>query len=120
MRTHATEGFVPMWTRGDRLRKARMHLGVTVKEFSRLTLISEKTINDYEGDKIKRVSPLRLEKWARVTGVDQRWLEHGVMPNDESPHPDGGLVGEAAGSGDSLPTPPYPAFAISHLSAVAA
>jgi transcriptional regulator with XRE-family HTH domain len=94
MTTHATEGFIPEWTRGDRLRKARTALGVTVKVFSEMTLISEKTINDYEGDRIQRVSPLRLEKWANVTGVSQLWLETG---EGEPTGPTGGAVSATNG-----------------------
>lgn len=88
MTTEPHEGFVPEWTRGDRLRKARLSAGYTVKQFAEATLISGKTITDYEGDRIERVSALRLEKWATVTGVSLHWIETGEAAGPTDP---GGL-----------------------------
>ena len=85
MTEQPTTGVVPEWTIGDRLRKARNLTGLTVEDFARRTLISAKTINNYEADRVEQ-QPLRLEKWASVTGVSLHWLR--------------------TGEGSSVPTPP--------------
>lgn len=85
MTIQSNEGHVPAWTRGDRLRKARVSAGYTVKTFAQASLISEKTINDYENDRIKKVSPLRLEKWASVTGASLTWINTGERSGSPTP-----------------------------------
>lgn len=69
----AENGVVPEWTMGDRLRKARSLTGMTVQEFAAATLISARTINNYEAD---RFPPklLALKRWSEVTGVSEAWL----------------------------------------------
>lgn len=58
---------------GDRLRKARSLTGMTVAEFAAATLISAKSINNYENDRYAP-RPLVLRRWAEVTGVSEEWL----------------------------------------------
>lgn len=69
-------GVVPEWTRGDRLRKARTNAGLTVEELAGRAGLSEKTINNYEGDRVKQRRS-SLIAWAFATGVDLAWLETG-------------------------------------------
>lgn len=45
-------GRTPEWSQGDYLRKARVSAGLTVKDLAELAGISEKTIHNYEGDKV--------------------------------------------------------------------
>lgn len=73
----AENGVVPEWTTGDRLRKARSLTGMTVQEFAAATLISARTINNYEAD---RFPPklLAVKRWAEVTGVSEGWLLTGA------------------------------------------
>lgn len=73
MTTTAEDGLVPEWTTGDRLRKARSLTGMTLTEFAEATLISAKTIGNYEADRF-RPKPLALRRWAEVTGVSEAWL----------------------------------------------
>lgn len=77
MTTTVEGGLVPEWTTGDRLRKARSLTGMTLAEFAAATLISAKTIGNYEADRF-RPKPLALKRWAEVTGVSETWLLTGV------------------------------------------
>lgn len=79
---------MPIWTTGDRLRKARVSKGLTVAEFAKLALCSEKTVNNYEADKV-RPRALLMDKWAAVTGVPLAWLETGDAPNSGPDAPGG-------------------------------
>lgn len=76
MTTTAEDGLVPEWTTGDRLRKARSLTGMTLNEFAEATLISAKTIGNYEADRY-RPKPLALRRWSEVTGVSETWLLYG-------------------------------------------
>ncbi|GAA4112283.1 hypothetical protein GCM10022215_08510 [Nocardioides fonticola] len=87
-------GRIPTWTQGDLLRKARVSAGYTVAELAVAAGISEKTINNYEGDRYKPRRPA-LIAWALATGVDLAWLEGGVT---DPSGPDGGA---AAGASDA-------------------
>lgn len=77
MTMRASEGQVPEWTMGDRLRKARSLTGMTVAQFAAASLISAKSINNYEADKYPP-KLLALKRWAEVTGVSESWLLTGV------------------------------------------
>ena len=88
MATQPHHGIIPTWTVGDRLRKARVMSNQTVAEFARQALCPEKTVNNYEADKVKH-RPLLIEKWADVTGVDIEWIKTGEAP--VQPEPDEGL-----------------------------
>jgi len=63
---------------------------MTVKELSTVTGISPKTINNYEGDKVKTRRPT-LITWALATGVDLEWIltGHARTPDPEGPGQDG-------------------------------
>lgn len=79
------EGIVPAFTQGDRLRKARTYAGLTVAELSERAGMSEKTVNNYEGDRVKTRRPT-LIAWALATGVSLEWLETGAQPH-HGPNP---------------------------------
>ena len=87
-------GTVPEWSMGDRLRKARTQTGMSVDEFAVQCLISAKSVNNYEGDKVKQ-RPLVVEKWSRVTGVDLNWLLYGTTGATPTPDPGPGLDPES-------------------------
>ena len=106
MTTQPNTGVVPTWTTGDRLRKARVMGGWTVAEFARQVLCSEKTVNNYEADKVKPRA-LLMEKWASVTGVDAMWLETGKTPTQPD-GPSGGLDHDLRARRDSNPKPSDP------------
>lgn len=80
------EGVVPAFTQGDRLRKARTYAGLTVAELSERAGMSEKTVNNYEGDRVKTRRPT-LIAWALATGVSLEWLETGAQPHHGPPPP---------------------------------
>jgi transcriptional regulator with XRE-family HTH domain len=67
---------IPEWTLGDRLRKARMHAGMTGDQLAAAIGISAGTVVNYENGhtKVKRIV---LLAWARETGVDPVWLRFG-------------------------------------------
>lgn len=74
---------------------------MSVDEFATRCLISAKTVNNYESDKVSQ-RPLVIEKWAAVTRVDLEWLRtgHAGGPSggpglDPTPEPDPVDSGEA-------------------------
>lgn len=57
--------------------------GMTVAEFAERIGVSDRTVNNAEGDK-RTVRPITLNAWAWATGVSRSWLETGegeVAPN---------------------------------------
>lgn len=78
---------IPEWTLGDRLRKARATTGLSSADFADLIGVSQKTVNNAEGDK-HGVRKIVLNAWSLATGVPVQWLEHGVVP-DGGDGPDG-------------------------------
>lgn len=60
---------------------------MSVDEFAAQCLISAKSVNNYEGDKVAQ-RPLVVEKWAAVTGVSLHWLQTG-QGEAGGPSPDG-------------------------------
>ena len=79
---------IPEWTLGDRLRKARTLTGLTVAEFAERIGVSDRTINNAEGDK-RAVRRITLNAWAMATGVSLEWLESGQSPAGPPPGPGG-------------------------------
>lgn len=72
-------GFIPEWTLGDRLRKARESTGLGIVEFAEKVGISRVTVNNAEGNK-KRPQQATLKMWALATGVNYEWLLTGETP----------------------------------------
>ena len=78
----ATSGAIPVWTLGDRLRKARELASIGQVEFSKMTDIARSSIVRYEGDvSVPRRHVLLV--WAMATGVNLEWLETGTAPVPE-------------------------------------
>ena len=87
VQTLANTGFIPQWTIGDRLRKAREMTGLTQVQFAERVGLSRATVNNSELNKSQpRKSVVLL--WAMETGVDRDWLMTGSA-NNETPDPDG-------------------------------
>lgn len=86
MSIDADLGFIPSFTVGDRLRKAREHTGLSHSEFADEIGVSRNTVTNYERG---HVSPraIVLKMWAMRTGVPLVWLETGEAPrpSDEGP-----------------------------------
>ncbi|SDF98460.1 Transcriptional regulator, contains XRE-family HTH domain [Cellulosimicrobium cellulans] len=80
-------GFIPQFTLGDRLRKARQHTGLEQVEFAEEIGISRGTILNYELDRT-RPRLIVLKAWALRTGVPLEWLQTGESPRQGDP--DGG------------------------------
>ena len=97
MTTQTHGELIPDWTPGDRLRKARTLMGLSVEEFSELALVSKKTINNYEADRVTP-RPLALARWAQVTGVSLEWLKTGETPADGGGGDDGQRVISTGGT----------------------
>lgn len=92
----ANSGFVPEWTIGDRLRKARESTGATQAEFAERLGVARNTINNYELGKTKPRRPLMLV-WSMESGVSLSWILTGNPNwpnNDETPDPEGPGVPE--------------------------
>jgi transcriptional regulator with XRE-family HTH domain len=86
MTTSPDPGHIPEWTRGDRLRKARLLTGMTTRDFATHVGVSQKTITDAENDKRATVRKILLNAWSLATGVPVEWLENGADPTS-SPTP---------------------------------
>ena len=86
MTVGGVEGFIPEWTQGDRLRKARQLTGLTAREFADEIGVASKTVNDAENDR-RSVRRITLNAWALCTGVPRIWLETGQAPAGK-PGPD--------------------------------
>jgi transcriptional regulator with XRE-family HTH domain len=65
----------PEWTLGDRLRKARRLGGFRdQRSFAAVLGISHGSIANYEDDRT-RPNRLVIREWARITGVDEEWIQ---------------------------------------------
>src|SRR5258706_7656139 len=73
-------GFVPQWTLGDRLRKARESAGLKQAELARKIGISRASIVNYEAGRYLPSRPVLLS-WALCCGVDLGWLTGGGQPD---------------------------------------
>lgn len=63
----------PIWTTGDRLRKAREWAGVGSQQMAEALGVTRNTITNYEHDRTEpTLSALR--RWSEVTGVPVAWL----------------------------------------------
>ena len=79
--TTSTEGvWVPQWTIGDRLRKAREEAGIDVESFARDLGVSRNTVTNYERGHVSPRRPV-LVLWAMRTRVPLMWLETGEAPS---------------------------------------
>lgn len=101
MTTQQDERFIPPLTLGWRLRMARAHTGLGVREFAQEIGVSHGTVTSAELDQ-RAVRPITIKMWAMATGVDLDWLENGTTPAGPG-GPDGGQVPYAIR--DSNPEP---------------
>jgi transcriptional regulator with XRE-family HTH domain len=92
-------GYVPVWSFGDRLRKAREMVNLDQTALARDLGVSRQTISNAErGEKSPRRSLVMA--WAMRTRVSLLWLETG-----EAPSPDGDGASQWAPRGsNSQPT----------------
>ena len=84
MTTALYEGQVPVFTQGDRLRKARETTGKGVREFALLIGVSHQTITNAEHEH-RNVRPITLNAWAMATGISVQWLKTGIAPESNGP-----------------------------------
>ena len=84
-------GFIPEWTFGDRLRKARDVMGLDRSEFAALGEPGDftfKTIANYENG-LTTPKTFVVRALAQMAGVDYDWLLTGKTPTGTGP--DGGV-----------------------------
>ncbi len=77
-----TAGFIPTWTLGDRLRKARETTGLSMGEFAEKVGLSRVTVGNAESGK-KKPLEVTLKRWSLATGVSYEWLLNGTTPPPE-------------------------------------
>jgi transcriptional regulator with XRE-family HTH domain len=82
METDPSWETIPRWTRGDRLRKARLVAGVSPEEMADLLEVTDRTIRNYEQDRTPIKRPA-VAAWALRTGIDREWLWNGIEPDDD-------------------------------------
>jgi transcriptional regulator with XRE-family HTH domain len=75
-----TETITPVWTLGDRLRKARSQAGITSEQMAATIGTSRGTISNYENDHTD-IPVKAIMKWSALTGVSLEWLISGDEPN---------------------------------------
>lgn len=80
---------VPQWTLGDRLRKARRHVGATQAAFAEQLGESAKTYSNWEADRHPPASVVVVaQRVEQVTGVPAAWLLGlGGDPSPDRPGP---------------------------------
>lgn len=101
MTTAQQTGSVPVWTLGDRCRKAREHAGLDQNEMADLIGVSRTTVGNVENGR-RAVRQIVLNQWSLATGVPISWLQYG----DEAPRPDDPAgVRIVCASRDSNPEP---------------
>jgi transcriptional regulator with XRE-family HTH domain len=69
---------IPVWTPGDRFRKAREDAGLTQQELADAIGVDRKTISAYELDERKRPMKSIISAWALRCGVPREWLISGT------------------------------------------
>lgn len=86
---------IPVFSIGDRLRKARERVGMSQSAFAHELGISPRTVSSCEREEfgVKRSTVMA---WSMRTGVPYEWLQTGAMPADQKgPEPTHG--GDAGG-----------------------
>lgn len=72
-RVNETDGLIPEWTLGDRLRKAREHAGLKQAELAQIIGIARSSVVSYESDRTAPSRPVVLS-WSLATGVPAEWV----------------------------------------------
>jgi transcriptional regulator with XRE-family HTH domain len=75
----AHTALIPVWTLGDRLRKAREVAGMDAEIMAQHVGVTDRTIRNYETD----TTPVKrsvILGYSMATGVPVEWIETGVTP----------------------------------------
>ena len=83
---NSTQGIVPEFTLGDRLRKAREIAGLEMRDLAERTGVHRQSIARYEQGAATPRRPVILI-WAVETGVDYDWIM-GTVSDEMSTHVD--------------------------------
>lgn len=98
--TQATQWGIPIWTRGDRLRKALDFADMSVQSMADYLEVSRNTVSNYISERTP-IPGASIKLWAMRTGVPRQWLETGQAPDGG---PDGGAEVLARSEGFEPPT----------------
>lgn len=71
-------GIIPEFTLGDRLRKAREHAGLDMRDLAAMIDIHRQTVARYESGDATPRRPVILS-WSLATGVSLDWLTFGAV-----------------------------------------
>lgn len=75
MSTQTEHGYIPAWSLADRLRKARLQVGKTQREFALMLGVGHSAYAQWElGNNGPRDLVGTARKIERLTGVDAAWL----------------------------------------------
>lgn len=80
MTTQTSAEHIPVWTLGDRFRKAREDEGLTQQELADALGIDRNTVSAYETNQRVRPSKLYVRAWAQECHVPEEWLRTGRAP----------------------------------------
>lgn len=83
----STTTHIPVWTMGDRLRKAREDAGLSQAELALEVGVSRATVSNAEVGATTPL-PITVNAWARITGVPAEWLRTGRV--EDTPRPRSG------------------------------
>jgi transcriptional regulator with XRE-family HTH domain len=80
-------GVIPVWTFGDRMRKARRRSGMTTGEFAQALGITQSALGQYETDRSVPRNIVRMaQKVEALTGIPAAWML-GLDPVEPVTHP---------------------------------
>ena len=91
--------WVPQDTLGARTVLLRHSLGLSRRQFSQLTGVTEAALQGIEEGRSPHKLPDKVQKIHKATGVSREWLMWGGPLNDENPHPDGPGGGQSTDYG---------------------
>ena len=74
-----TTTYIPTWTLGHRLRRAREHGGFTQEQLAHKIGVGLRAVKEGEADK-NPPAYWKMLAWATACGVDPEWLETGISP----------------------------------------
>ncbi len=94
MGAEEVEAVVPVWSLGDRLRKARESRGLLQEQMALRLEVGRSTVSNWEKG-TNRPTAATLDVWARVTNVPLWWLR-----GDDPNHPGAKTLVEALGQGE--------------------
>jgi transcriptional regulator with XRE-family HTH domain len=66
---------IPVWSLGERFRKARRSHGISIEQMASEFGVSKSTVSHWEMDRSRPQDVISvIRRWAEITGVNEAWL----------------------------------------------